>query len=269
MDFNYRIWILCSALVILGFEIVKGGHRGIYNRKVLLVTALCFLVGGVTSPLAGQVIRSVVDWVMAPTHLKGALKDVPLVWGTLGVLFVADFFFYWGHRFAHRKIPYLGWLGKLHRTHHSGKFMNITLTARIHPLWYFVVPAGWVYAIAAYLGLGTAALYAVTVVFTWNLFTHTHFRWDDWLRNNPRLEPILNVLEHVLITPGLHHTHHGWGSDDGKTYRNFAVMFALFDWMFGTLHRPKGRPRHYGLPGDYPHWAEEVFYPFYQQRKPK
>ncbi|MGE0385817.1 MAG: sterol desaturase family protein [Gammaproteobacteria bacterium] len=115
--------------------------------------------------------------------LSGVYKGkFPRTAAIVGLL-CADFFFYWGHRFAHEgvKKPHLGWLWKLHRTHNAGKFMNITLTARINPVWYFVVPTAWVYSVGIYHGLGMSVRYALAVAFGWNLFTHTHFRWDDFL----------------------------------------------------------------------------------------
>ncbi|MFC6198423.1 hypothetical protein [Ponticaulis profundi] len=43
--------------------------------------------------------------------------------------------------------------------------------------------------------------------------------------------------------------------------RNDVLMFAFFDWMFGTLHIPERRSSRYGVPGESPHWTEEAFYP--------
>jgi sterol desaturase/sphingolipid hydroxylase (fatty acid hydroxylase superfamily) len=262
-----RLLLLGASLVILLIELRLGQHRGIYKERVLRVMVLTFLVGVVVaSPLAGLFSRAVVAWVLQDWHNRFASVPVPLA--TAVIVVVADFCFYWAHRLAHRGANSRGsqWLWKMHRTHHAGKYMNITLTARINIGWYFVVPVVWVYAAAAYLGQAQAVGWALTVVLGWNLLTHTHFRWDDPLRRSPTLRPWLNALEHVIVTPGLHHTHHGWGNADGKTYRNFAVLCAFYDWVFGTLHIPNDRPRNYGLPGPYPHWAEEVFYPFYRAK---
>lgn len=103
----------------------------------------------------------------------------------------------------------------------------------------------------------------ILTIYGWNLVTHSHFRWDDAIRRHPRFGRAFRAGEHVLISPGMHHTHHGFGKD-GASYRNYAVTFAFFDWMFGTLHIPTGRPWRYGLPGPQPHWAEELFYPLVQ-----
>ncbi|EJM24380.1 hypothetical protein PMI22_00791 [Pseudomonas sp. GM21] len=116
------------------------------------------------------------------------------------------------------------------------------------------------------IGLSEAVYYAGIKLIGWNLLTHANLRWDDWLRKNSRTAPWLTAIEHIIVTPGMHNTHHGWGGPDGKNYCNFSIMFSFFDWIFGTLHCPQGRPKNYGLPGENAHWAEEVFYPFYRSK---
>jgi hypothetical protein len=79
--------------------------------------------------------------------------------------------------------------------------------------------------------------------------------------------PLFRALEHVLVSPGIHHTHHGFGRD-GKNYRNFGTVVSLYDWMFGTLHIPQGRPANYGLPVRDAHWLEQLFYPLVRMPVP-
>jgi len=113
---------------------------------------------------------------------------------------------------------------------------------------------------AAYLGLGTAGAMAVTTIYAWNLITHAHFRWDDAVRRHRIFGPAFRAFEHVIASPGIHHSHHGYGKDGGN-FRNYAVTFSFLDAIFGTLHIPEGRPWRYGLPGQNAHWSEEVLYP--------
>jgi len=80
------------------------------------------------------------------------------------------------------------------------------------------------------------------------------------VRAHPVAGPVFRLFEHIIVSPSVRHTHHGYGRD-GATYRNFRVTFAFLDYLFGTLHIPDGRPAHYGLPGSEPHWSEEVFHP--------
>src|SRR3546814_11228835 len=88
------------------------------------------------------------------------------------------------------------------------------------------------------------------------------FRWDDAIRRSRRFGRLFRAIETVLVSPGIHHTHHGYGRD-GASFRNYAVTFSFLDRIFGTLHIPEGRPANYGLPGPTPPWFEEVFFPVF------
>lgn len=82
----------------------------------------------------------------------------------------------------------------------------------------------------------------------------------DAVRRHRLFGPMFRAAEHVIVSPGIHHTHHGFGKD-GASYRNFGVMLSVWDWLFGTLHIPEGRPYRYGIPGHNAHWLEELAYP--------
>ena len=256
------IFALVLTVVVLGIELMMGRHRGIYSAADWKVNLVCILFGSsFVRPLGGLLIAAV--WAMLLPQWRNALADLPVFMGFLIVALTSEFAFYWVHRFAHdgaRKYRKLGWLWKLHRTHHSGKYMNVLLTFRMTLVWMLIQPQAWVYGIAIYLGQGPATALVIGMVYFWNIITHSNFRWDDTIRCHPNGGRLLRAIEHVIVTPGLHHTHHGFGRD-GANYRNFGVMFSLFDWIFGTLHIPNGRPAKYGLPGVNAHWAEEVFYP--------
>ena len=258
--------VLAVTLIVLLTEIAMGRHRGIYRKQDWLVIGLPFLLNPLISrSLAGMLIAATAGFLL-PSY-KGALAHAPLLPSYLALLLIAEFCFYWGHRWAHegQRVHWLGWLWKIHRTHHAGKYMNVLVTLRINLFWSFLVPTSWVVGFATYLGQGYAAALVILTVFGWNLITHAHFRWDDRIRAHPRFGRWFRAFEHVIISPGMHHTHHGYGKDGGS-YRNYAVTFAFLDWMFGTMHIPSGRPWRYGVPGPNPHWAEEVFYPLYRAR---
>ncbi len=258
--------IIVVTLAILLLEIACGRHRGIYRKEDWLVIGLpAVLNPAVSRALAGALIGTVASWV-APAG-RGALAQVSPLPVYLVLLLVVEFCFYWAHRWAHegQKSPWLGWLWKIHRTHHAGKYMNVLVTLRINLAWSFVVPTAWLTGFAIYLGQGKAAAWVILTIYGWNLLTHSHFRWDDAIRSHPRFGSLMRAIEHVIISPGMHHTHHGYGRD-GASYRNYAVTFAFLDWAFGTLHIPNGRPAKYGLPGPEPHWSEEVFYPLVRVR---
>lgn len=255
----YAPYIYTATAIIVLAELIAGRHRGIYKREDWLVTIGCVIGSTVTRPAAALLIASTVALVL-PAH-KGALSGMN-PWAAFALVFVVtEFCFYWVHRWAHEvKGGRHQWLWKLHRTHHSGKYMNTGVTLRVNPFWSFVVPTPWVLGFATYLGLQQAAGLTILTIYGWNLITHSHFRWDDAVRRHPVTGPAFRALEHVIASPGIHHTHHGYGKDGGN-FRNYAVMLTAFDWMFGTLHIPEGRPWKYGVPGPNAPWKEEVMFP--------
>lgn len=250
-------YVILATLVILALEGLTGHLKGAKKRDFGL-TALCFLTNSaITRPMAGLGIAAIVTAGLPA--FAGAWSGMPL-WQSFALNFLLmEFGFYWMHRWAHqgqRTASRLSWLWKIHRTHHSADHLNVSVTMRQNIFWAFVVPNTWVVALAVYLGAGSGAALALLVIYGWNLLTHTHWRWDEALLH----APAFRAFEHIIITPSMHHSHHGYGKD-GKMYCNYAVMFAAYDWMFGTLHLPAGRPSRYGVPGERPHWAEEVFFP--------
>lgn len=250
-------YVILATLLILAAEAFTGHLKGARKRDFGL-TAICFLTNSaITRPLAAVGIAALIAATL-PTF-TGTLSGMAL-WQSFTLNFLLmEFGFYWMHRWSHegqRLNSRLAWLWKIHRTHHSADYLNVSVTMRQNIFWAFVVPNTWIVALSVYLGMGPGAALALIVIYAWNLLTHTHWRWDDaLLRSNA-----FRVLQHLIVTPSMHHSHHGYGQD-GKMYRNYAVMLAAYDWIFGTLHLPAGRPSRYGIPGQQPGWAEEAFYP--------
>jgi sterol desaturase/sphingolipid hydroxylase (fatty acid hydroxylase superfamily) len=45
----------------------------------------------------------------------------------------------------------------------------------------------------------------------------------------------------VLVSPHMHQAHHS--ADAAQHDKNFATVFSLWDWMFGTLYLPAREER--------------------------
>jgi sterol desaturase/sphingolipid hydroxylase (fatty acid hydroxylase superfamily) len=261
---NTALYFTIGTLIVFVIEWIAGRHRGLYRRDDYLIIGLCAaLQTAVSRPFRVLIIGGLLG-LLSP-QWRGALSGMPLWAGYPLALLTVELAFYWVHRLAHdgQRKPALRWLWKLHRTHHAGRYMNVLLTLRINTFWPFVAPTSWILGVFVFLGQGPAAALTIVTIYGWNLVTHSHFRWDDPIRAHPVAGPVFRALEHVVVSPGIHHTHHGYG-EDGKMYRNYAVTLSLVDWLFGTLHIPKGRPARYGIPEPDVHWAEEVFYPLYR-----
>lgn len=218
-------YLLLATVVILLLEAVTGHLKGARRRDFGL-TLVCILANSaVTRPLAGIGLGALAA-ILLPVY-QGTLSHLPL-WQSFAInFFLMELGFYWMHRWSHegqRAGSRLGWLWKIHRTHHSADHLNVSVTMRQNIFWAFLVPNTWVVAFAVYLGMGSGAALALMVIYAWNLLTHTHWRWDAGMLRSP----IYRVLAHIIIMPSQHHSHHGYGQD-GKMYRNYAVLLAAYD----------------------------------------
>lgn len=250
-------WIYIATLAILIAEAVTGQLKNCTRRDFGL-TALCFLANSaVTRPLFGLGAGTLAAWIFPAYAGSGA--GMPL-WQAVLVSFVGmEFVFYWVHRWSHegQKMGHrLNWLWKIHRTHHSATEINVTVVQRQNIFWALFTPHIWMVALFVYLGMEAGVAVSLIILYIWNTLTHMHWRVDDGVLKNP----VFRGLMHVFITPSMHHAHHGYGRN-GKMYKNYGLCLSVFDWMFGTLYLPEGRPSRYGVPGEQPHWAEEAFYP--------
>ncbi len=260
------IWVGAATAIVLALELATGRHRGVYHKgdwKLLLGSVA--LGRGVMGPLSAG-MKSVIYGLILPAQYRGALIDLPFWIAFPCLLLVGEFCFYWVHRWAHQPLAFPV-LWKIHRTHHSARHMNVLLNYRLNLSWFFIIPSGWVMGVALFLGMYEAVMGYILCLQVWNMVTHSHFRWDDAIRSNRYAGPAFRALEHVFVSPGIHHTHHGYGRD-GKNYRNFGTVISLWDWLFGTLHIPAGRPANYGLPVRDAHWLEQLFYPLVRMPAP-
>ena len=253
-----RVWVTASALAVL-LEIVAGRHNGVYRRGEIAFLAASLGIGRI---LLSPVAALLVAWTWSalfPAH-KGALAGTPFWIALPLVLLVNEFFFYWIHRWSHTGWKERSLLSMMDRTHHTATYMNVAVSMRLNAWWCLIIPSAWTMGLFIYFGIYEAVGAAVVLIAVWNIVTHCDFRWDDVVRRHPRFGPAFRVLEHVIVSSGIHHTHHGYGRD-GASYRNFGVMLSVWDWVFGTLHIPDGRPWRYGIPGHNAHLLKELLWP--------
>ena len=150
-------------------------------------------------------------------------------------MLVYDFAYYVGHTAAH-KYPIL-W--EIHALHHSPRTMTPLTLFRVHPLNFLFggliksIIAGSMMGLLLFLFLGKVEVYTILgISFLSFLFRlagsnlrHSHI-WVSWG----------HILNHIFISPAHHQIHHSskikhWGKNNGQ-------VFAIWDWMFGTLVLP-------------------------------
>lgn len=264
---SYLAWATVGAVIVLVVEVFCGRHKGIYKRKGELPLIFWSMMIGRfgIAPFIGVGVAYI--WAGVLPQFNGALLGTSLWLAVPGVILFGEFLFYWVHRWAHQTSKSRSLLWMLHRTHHSARYMNVAVWMRLNLFWYVIIPNVWSMGLCIYLGLGEAAGIYTVLNIVWNIVTHSDFRWDDAVRRHSMIGRIFRGLEHVFVSPGIHHTHHGFGKD-GASYRNFGVLLSFWDWVFGTLHIPEGRPFKYGLPGHDAHWLEELAYPLIRIKNP-
>jgi lathosterol oxidase len=185
-------------------------------------------------------------WAAWPA-LQDAVAGQPLALQLVEVAAVADLVQYGVHRAFHA-VP---WLWRFHAIHHSSEALDWLAGSRLHLLDVMATRA-IAFVPLFVLGFDAAALAAYLVwVAAQATWIHANLGWrTGW-------------LDHVLVTPRVHHWHHA--ADPGARDKNFAVHFPWIDRLFGTLFLPAGAwPARTGVlereppPG----WVAQLLWPF-------
>jgi len=155
------------------------------------------------------------------------------------ILFLVEDFIRYLNHYLHHRAPVL-W--PFHAVHHSAEVLTPVTFLRGHPVYYMIQRiftsfiAGAVQAALLFLVIGQIefwVLYSGVFAFQVYVFLGAHIRHSHIPLRYGR------IAEHILISPAQHQIHH---SADPKHFdKNFGEIFALWDWMFGTLYIPNGK----------------------------
>lgn len=149
--------------------------------------------------------------------LLPGLRERPMVAFFLYVV-ILDFGEYWRHRFQHR----FGWWWALHSIHHAQRQMTFWTDDRNHIVDQ-VITALWFGSIALLMGVPPAQFPLLMLV----------MRLAESLSHaNVRLS-FGRIGERLLVSPRFHRLHHGVLSA-AELGKNYAVLFPVWDWIFGT-----------------------------------
>ena len=230
------------AMVILAFvfiplERLRPVHRQTVRRDGLATDAVHFVadeaIAAVGVALGLIVLLPVLDWLAAPVRALVELQSSPARW--VEALAVGELAGYWGHRAQH------SWPGlwRFHRLHHSSPTLDWLAPNRRHPI----------DLVGSRLAVGLPLLALGFTVPT--IAAHYAVKRAQGLFVHANIKVSLGPLRWLVASPEFHHWHH---VDDADLYHNnFAGQLPLVDWLFGTLHMPKGEwPSAYGVAGDVP-----------------
>ncbi|MBX9607391.1 MAG: sterol desaturase family protein [Gammaproteobacteria bacterium] len=231
-------WLLAALVVCVPLERLwphrpQRVFRARFNQDVVYFllggTLPLFVVVAVIAPLAALLDAHPLPW-------HGWLARLPLAARVALTVLLAEFVYYWAHRWSHE----LPWLWRLHAVHHDAEQLDWLVNTRAHPL-----DLAWsrslVLTALMLTGAGAsadafAALTAVVVFNTaWGFFIHANCR--------VRLGP----LEQLLTSPAFHHWHHAREAG-APPNRNYAALLPWLDRLFGSYHSPGDRaPASYGI----------------------
>lgn len=239
----FVIGLLVKGTKILTDMRQAAGETGL-NLQFVLFNLL--VVGAIAAPVAQALVWLFVSqgWSLVDRDLWLALPTPAVV--VIGVV-IGDFVGYWRHRLEHTR---LFWPG--HAIHHSDTHATWLTSERIHPLnrlLTFVLDNG----VLLLLGLPAEAIIANGMVRkNYGYLLHADLPWT------------FGPLGAVFVSPAMHRWHHA--TERAAHDTNFAIVFSVFDRLFGTLRVPGPCDAPLGVTDPIPPgFAGHLGYPFLAQ----
>ena len=179
----------------------------------------------------GAVVTFSSIWLTSKTPvLFPGISELPFFVRVLIGLWLFDFAVYWRHRFFH-EWPFL-W--PIHVVHHSSRQVDVLTTARLH---FLEVMAGGIINrwIGARFGVDADALNMGFMIYLYyNYFIHSNIKVR-----------FPGFLKYILVSPFMHRWHHA--IERQAVNKNYSVVFAWNDWLFGSAIHPDREPEAYGV----------------------
>ncbi|MEN6474948.1 MAG: sterol desaturase family protein [Syntrophaceae bacterium] len=217
------IFLLIFMLVALGERAFpRTAHAG--PRTVRWGINLGFLI------LDSVIIRLLFPMLPAGLALIGEargwglfnLPGVPAWAAWVGGLLALDFIIFSQHALFHH-VPLL-W--RLHRMHHTDRFIDVTSALRFHPL--EMVISTIIKLLSVFLlGIPAGAVVAFEIILNGcAMFNHGNIRLPGFLDRGLRL---------LIVTPDMHRVHHSEVISENR--RNFGFALSWWDRICGTYLR--------------------------------
>lgn len=202
---------------------------------------------GLTALGAGREIA--IRWISR--HTPGLfLQELPFAAQLVIAVWAFDFVVYWRHRLEHR----LSFLWPIHAVHHTSTQVDFLTTKRLHFLEWMIggTLTGLVFTRLGLSGRALGLGFAIYLYHNYYIHTNVRIRYPGFLK-------------YLLVSPFMHRWHHA--TDIEARDRNFGVVFAWNDWLFGTAYHPAHEPTSFGLIADPTEQVSESYiahqlYPF-------
>ncbi len=214
-------WLyLLMAMVFLGEKAIPADRRQpVFSVGMIQDFLGWFVLGGLVRVVLLGLFVSGLYWVCG-RYLAGLRIEAVTLWPTALAAALAVMMgdlLNWFHHFIRHKISVL-WL--FHTIHHSQKQMNMFTDLRVHLAEYVVTKPITIFPLFV-LGLDLQLAFWLTLV----IESYTRVYHGN-LRTN------YGPLRYILVTPQSHRIHHS--ADPRHADKNFAVLFSIWDRLFGT-----------------------------------
>jgi sterol desaturase/sphingolipid hydroxylase (fatty acid hydroxylase superfamily) len=221
--FPRELWTHSSTRLDLVFFVF---NKIAFGALLAGSSVLAFVVERATGTVIGHAVA-------AP------LFDAPPVVGlavtTIVMILAFDFGLWFAHYLGHR-VPIL-W--EFHKVHHSVEVLTPLAAGRVHPvddilaLIFSALGSGLAFTLCVVL-FGQKAL--VISAFQAHIVVLAFYILGFHLRHSHVWLPYTGWLGHILVSPAHHQVHHS--AEERHWDRNMGFIFAIWDWMFGTLWVP-------------------------------
>lgn len=234
---DVAVAMVVLAIVFIPLERLRPVHAQPVRRNGLATDAVHFVADeaiaafGVAAGLL--IVLPPLQWLLTPLRALVELQSSPARW--VEALAIGELAGYWGHRAQHES----SLLWRFHRVHHSSPVLDWLAPNRRHPI----------DLVGSRLAVGLPLLALGFSVPT--IAAHYAVKRAQGLFVHANLKVSLGPFRWFIASPEFHHWHH---VDDAELYHNnFAGQLPLVDWLFDTLHMPKGEwPARYGVTGPMP-----------------
>ncbi len=225
---NLQLWMFIGAMVFLLFEICRYFVIGKLKANLFTDAFANFCTLGAATGI-DLLAAAVYFFSYYYVYEYASLVQLPItIWSIVLCVLVADFAYYWEHRFTHR----VGFAWASHSVHHSSPHFNLSVAYRFGPLEglisiLFHIPL-------AILGFNPFVIFiAQAIVLEYQTFLHTEV-----------IGKLPKPVELVMNTPSHHRVHHG--RNPQYIDKNYAGMFIIWDRLFGTFAEEQEKVE-YGL----------------------
>jgi sterol desaturase/sphingolipid hydroxylase (fatty acid hydroxylase superfamily) len=213
------------------------GHRSaIADYYFFVVNKLLFaLAFGALVAVSGTAVK-LTDRLVAAVATSPELsvpKWVGILLTTLAWALAMDFGLWLAHFLLH-KVPVL-W--EFHKVHHSAEVLTPLTAGRVHPLddalnlLFSGVFGGVALSLCRFLLGPKATMFGV---FQLNVLVAIFYIFGFHLRHSHIWLPYTGIWGRLFVSPAHHQLHHSVAERHWD--KNLGFVFAIWDWMFGTLY---------------------------------